>query len=146
MLVPANMAARWCQAFRASDYRTAIAERHDAGCAAHCRQEGVELTGVPNRARSPARAAQKLPVVADILGIFIVFQSFRALIRRGGGGPGSGLRSRGMGGAAGGSFAGRLGTRRRRLGRRWRFRWRRRRIWRLRRWYGEWGGGAGGSW
>ena len=55
--------------------------------------KGVDLTGVPKLQRTQ-QPAPELPWWLIFLGIFIVFNIIRALIRRGGGGgPGSGLRS-----------------------------------------------------
>jgi len=58
--------------------------------------KGVELTGVPKLNREPAND-KGLPWWVPLVGIFILFLIIRALSRRGRGGPGSGLRSRGMG-------------------------------------------------
>jgi uncharacterized protein len=59
--------------------------------------KGVQLTGLPKQTQAPARQ-QKLPWWVIFLGIYIIFSIIRALIRRGGGGgPGSGLRRRGLG-------------------------------------------------
>lgn len=83
---------------RAGDYNAAILSAMTQIAQLIAADKGVQLTGVPNRARAPARSSPKLPWWLIFLGIFIVFQIIRALIRRGGGGgPGSGLRSRGFG-------------------------------------------------
>ena len=80
---------------RANDYSAAILSAMTQIAQYIAAAKGVQLTGVPNRPRAPA-TNQKLPWWLIFLGIFIVFQIIRALIRRGGGGgPGSGLRSRG---------------------------------------------------
>ena len=97
MRAPATLAARWCRALRAGDYSAAILTAMTQIAQFIAADKGVQLTGVPNR-RACSGASQKLPWWLIFLGIFIVFQIIRALIRRGGGGgPGSGLRSRGMG-------------------------------------------------
>jgi uncharacterized protein len=56
---------------------------------------GVQLTGVPSLTRAPAHTG--LPWWVPLVGFGILFLIIRALSRRGGGGPGSGLRSRGFG-------------------------------------------------
>ncbi len=83
---------------RANDYSAAILSAMTQIAQLIAADKGVQLTGVPNRARAPTRGSNHIPWWLIFLGIFIVFQIIRALIRRGGGGgPGSGLRSRGMG-------------------------------------------------
>jgi len=82
---------------RAGDYSAAILGAMTQIAQLIAADKGVQLTGVPNRPRAPTRAQQKLPWWLIFLGIFILFQIIRAITRRGGGGPGSGLRSRGMG-------------------------------------------------
>jgi uncharacterized protein len=83
---------------RANDYSAAILSAMTQIAQLIAADKGVQLTGVPNRARAPTRESNHIPWWLIFLGIFIVFQIIRALIRRGGGGgPGSGLRSRGMG-------------------------------------------------
>lgn len=79
---------------RAGDYNAAILSAMTQIAQLIASAKGVQLTGVPNRARAPTRSTN-VPWWLIFLGIFIVFQIIRALIRRGGGGPGSGLRSRG---------------------------------------------------
>ncbi len=81
---------------RAGDYSAAILEAMTQIAQLIAADKGVQLTGVPNRPRAPAHG-MNIPWWLIFLGIFIVFQIIRALIRRGGGGPGSGLRSRGFG-------------------------------------------------
>ncbi len=81
--------------FRAGDYSAAILSAMTQIAQLVATAKGVQLTGVPNRARAPTRGTN-IPWWLIFLGIFIVFNIIRALIRRGGGGgPGSGLRSRG---------------------------------------------------
>jgi len=58
--------------------------------------KGVQLTGLANRGPSPAPRPH-MPWWVVFGAIFVVFSIIRAIIRRGGGGPGSGLRSRGFG-------------------------------------------------
>ena len=80
---------------RANDYSAAILSAMTQIAQLVAAAKGVQLTGVPNLARAPTRSSN-IPWWLIFLGIFIVFQIIRALIRRGGGGgPGSGLRSRG---------------------------------------------------
>jgi uncharacterized protein len=82
---------------KAGDYSAAVLTAMTQIAQIIAADKGVELTGVPKLQRAPQRA-QKVPWWLIFLGIFIVFQIIRALIRRGGGGgPGSGLRRRGMG-------------------------------------------------
>jgi uncharacterized protein len=84
--------------FRAGDYSAAILGAMTQIAQLVAADKGVQLTGVPNGPRAPARGTNNIPWWLIFLGIFIVFQIIRALIRRGGGGgPGSGLRSRGLG-------------------------------------------------
>ena len=80
---------------RAGDYSAAILGAMTQIAQLIAADKGVQLTGLPNRPRAPARP--QLPWWVVFLGIFILFSIIRALIRRGGGGPRSGLRSRGMG-------------------------------------------------
>ena len=81
---------------RAGDYSAAILTAMTQIAQLIAADKGVQITGVPNRARAPTRGTNNVPWWLIFLGIFIVFQIIRALIRRGGGGgPGSGLRSRG---------------------------------------------------
>lgn len=80
---------------RTGDYSGAILSAMTQIAQLVAAEKGVQLTGVPNRPRAPA-SGKNIPWWLVFLGIFIVFQIIRALIRRGGGGgPGSGLRSRG---------------------------------------------------
>lgn len=81
---------------RAGDYSAAILTAMTQIAQYVATAKGVQLTGMPDRARAPTRSSN-IPWWLVLLGIFIVFQIIRSLIRRGGGGPGSGLRSRGMG-------------------------------------------------
>ncbi len=82
---------------RAGDYSAAILGAMTQIAQLIAADKGVQLTGVPNLQRAPARG-KNIPWWVIFLGIFIVFQIIRALIRRGGGGgPGSGLRRRGFG-------------------------------------------------
>ncbi len=81
--------------FRAGDYSAAILSAMTQIAQLIAADKGVQLTGVPNRARAPTRSTNNIPWWLIFLVIFIVYQIVRALIRRGGGGPGSGLRSRG---------------------------------------------------
>jgi len=81
---------------RAGDYNSAILTAMTQIAQSIAADKGVQLTGVPNRPRAPA-TTQKIPWWLVFLGLFILFQIIRAISRRGGGGPGSGLRSRGMG-------------------------------------------------
>ncbi len=82
---------------RTDDYSAAILTAMTQIAQLIAADKGVELTGVPNRPRAPARATG-LPWWLIFLGIYILFLIVRAVIRRGGGGgPGSGLRSRGFG-------------------------------------------------
>ncbi len=81
---------------KAGDYSGAILSAMTQIAQLVAADKGVQLTGVPNRLRAPARG-KNIPWWLVFLGIFIVFQIIRAIIRGGGGGPGSGLRSRGMG-------------------------------------------------
>ena len=124
---------------RANDYSAAILSAMTQIAELVAADKGVTLTGVPNRARAPTRGTNNIPWWLIFIGIFIVFQIIRALIRRGGGGgPGSGLRSRGswvppvIFMPAHGRRLGTWGWLWRQL--RWlRWLWRRRRVWRLRR-------------
>jgi len=82
---------------KAGDYNAAILSAMTQIAQLIAADKGVQLTGVPNRARAPAQS-QKLPWWLILLGVFIVFQIIRAISRRGGGGgPGSGIRRRGFG-------------------------------------------------
>lgn len=82
---------------KAGDYSAAVLTAMTRLAQFIAADKGVELTGVPKLQRTP-QSAQKLPWWLIFLGIFVVFNIIRALIRRGGGGgPGSGLRRRGMG-------------------------------------------------
>ena len=81
---------------RANNYNAAILTAMTQIAQLVAADKGVQLTGVPNRARAPDRSSN-IPWWLIFLGIFILFQIIRAISRRGGGGPGSGLRSRGMG-------------------------------------------------
>ena len=81
---------------RAGDYNAAILTAMTQIAQLIAADKGVELTGVPNRARAPTRSSN-IPWWLIFLGIFILFQIIRAISRRGGGGPGSGLRGRGLG-------------------------------------------------
>lgn len=81
---------------RAGDYSAAILEAMTQIAQLVAADKGVQLTGVPNRPRAPA-TSQKIPWWLVFLGIYILFAIIRAIVRRGGGGPRSGLRSRGMG-------------------------------------------------
>lgn len=80
---------------RANDYSAAILSAMTQIAQLIAADKGVQLTGVPNRARAPAQGTSKIPWWLILLGVFIVFQIIRGISRRGGGGPGSGLRSRG---------------------------------------------------
>jgi uncharacterized protein len=81
---------------RTGDYSAAILSAMTQIAQLIAADKGVQLTGVPNRARAPAQS-QKLPWWLILLGVFILFQIIRAISRRGGGGPGSGIRGRGFG-------------------------------------------------
>ena len=81
---------------RKGDYSAAILTAMTQIAQLIAADKGVTLTGVPNRPRAPA-TTQKLPWWLVFVGIYIVFAIIRAIVRRGGGGPRSGLRSRGMG-------------------------------------------------
>ncbi len=82
---------------RAGDYSAAILTAMTQIAQLIAADKGVQLTGVPNRPRAPARG-NSFPWWVVFLAIFVLFSIIRALIRRGGGGgPRSGLRGRGMG-------------------------------------------------
>jgi uncharacterized protein len=80
---------------RAGDYSAAILTAMTQIAQLIAADKGVQLTGVPNRARAPADN-QKLPWWVPLAGFAVLFIIIRILSRRGGG-PGSGLRSRGWG-------------------------------------------------
>ncbi len=85
-------------ALRAGDYSAAILGAMTQIAQYVAASKGVQITGVPNRQPAPATRGSNIPWWLVFLGIFILFQIIRAISRRGGGGgPGSGLRSRGMG-------------------------------------------------
>ena len=80
---------------KAGDYSAAILSAMTQIAQLVAADKGVELTGVPNRARPPTRMPSRVPWWLVFVGIYIVFAMIRAIIRRGGGGSRSGLRSRG---------------------------------------------------
>ncbi len=67
---------------RSGDYSAAILTAMTQIAQLVAADKGVQLTGVPNRARAPDRSSN-IPWWLIFLGIFIVFQIVRALIRRG---------------------------------------------------------------
>jgi uncharacterized protein len=80
---------------RAGDYNAAILTGMTQIAQMIAADKGVQLTGVPNLPRAPA--GQHLPWWVPLAGFVVLFLIVRAISRRGGGGPGSGLRSRGLG-------------------------------------------------
>lgn len=82
---------------RAGDYNAAILTAMTQIAQLVAADKGVQLAGVPNRPRPPTVSLPRVPWWLVFLAIYIVFAIIRAIIRRGGGGPRSGLRSRGFG-------------------------------------------------
>lgn len=81
---------------RTGDYSSAILKAMTQIAQLVASSKGVQITGVPNQPRAPAQR-EPLPWWVPLLGFAILFIVLRILSRRGGGGPGSGLRSRGFG-------------------------------------------------
>jgi len=84
---------------KAGDYSAAILTAMTQIAQLVAADKDVQLTGVPQRKAAPAPTMPRIPRLWLVfLAVFIVFQIIRAIVRRGGGGgPGSGLRSRGSG-------------------------------------------------
>ena len=81
---------------RSGDYSAAILNAMTQIAQLVAASKGVQLTGIPNRPRAPAPTG-KIPWWVVFVAIFVIFSIIRAIFRRGGGGPGSGLRRRGFG-------------------------------------------------